>query len=63
MIIKANECTREIVIRGYDGDRLEAPIRVIFSNKGTARVKAGVGELLCDLFDSITIINTEESED
>lgn len=63
MIIKANEGTRQITVRAYDGDRLEAPITVIFSNKGTARVKAGVGELLCDLFGSIEIINTEESED
>lgn len=63
MIIKGNKNTKEITLRAYGGNRLDAPIKVVFSKSGTARVKAGVGELLCDLFDSISIINTEESED
>lgn len=66
MYIKGSRSTRKLVIRRIGRDILEAPITVEFSSNGVARVKAGVGEVLSDLFPSITIIDeesdTEEDE-
>lgn len=61
MIIRGNNGTSRLVIRKVRGDKLESPITVDF-NEGNARVKPGVGDLLADLFDSITIIDREEDQ-
>lgn len=65
MYIKTDQKnTQAIIIREMDGDRLQNPIRVSFSDKGVARVKEGVGEYFADSdrFPTVTI-HKDESRD
>jgi len=62
MYIKGQPSTMEIVIREIDGTRLEAPITVLFSKEGVARVKEGVGQLLCDMFHGLEIYKVKSDD-
>lgn len=55
--------TSKLTIRELDGDRLETPITVRFNEDGIARVKAGVGELLADRFDLISVHTREGDQE
>lgn len=60
MYIKSSGNTKSLVLRSINGRELEAPITVLFAKTGVARVKEGVGELLCDMFPSVSIYDNEQ---